>query len=63
MPEVTCPDYNHLEILDTQISWDQVDKGDIKVWQFSMSAYSKPTDAHAHPPILQTLLQKQLVSD
>ena len=48
LPEATCPHYNHLDFLDTRITWDQVEKEDIKVWQFSMSAYSKPTDAHSY---------------
>ena len=48
MPEVNCPHYNHLDFLDTRITWDQVKKGDIKLWQFSMSAYSKQTDAHSY---------------
>jgi hypothetical protein len=47
-PEVTCPHYTHLDFLDTRISWKQVDRVDSKVWQFSMSGYSKPTDAHAY---------------
>ena len=47
-PEVSCPHYDHLDFLDTRITWKQVKKGDIQVWQFIMSAYSKPTDAHAY---------------
>ena len=37
-----------IDFLDTRISWFQVRKGDFLVWQFSMSAYSTPTDAHAY---------------
>ena len=48
IPEVTCPHYNHLDFLDTRITWHQVKKEDTMVWQFSMSAYSKPTDVHAY---------------
>ena len=47
-PEVSCPHYHHLDFLDTRITWKQVKKGDIQVCQFIMSAYSKPTDAHAY---------------
>ena len=48
IPEVCCPHYDHLDFLDTRITWKQVQKGNIKLWQFFMSAYSKPTDAHAY---------------
>ena len=47
-PEVACPHYDHLDFLDTRITWNLVDKDNIKVWQFTMSAYSKPTDIHAY---------------
>jgi hypothetical protein len=46
IPEVTCPHYKHLDFLDTRITW--LEKDDIMLWQFSMSAYSKPTDVHAY---------------
>ena len=48
IPEVCCPHYDHLDFLDTRISWKQVVKEGFKVWQFTMSAYAKPTDAHAY---------------
>ena len=48
IPEVICPHYEHLDFLDTRITWNQVQKGNIRVWQFTMSAYSKPTDVHAY---------------
>ena len=48
IPEVICPHYEQLDFLDTRITWRQVKKGNIFVWQFTMSAYSKPTDAHAY---------------
>ena len=48
IPEVTCPHYWHLDFLDTRITLHQVEKDDIMLLQFSMSAYSKPTDVHAY---------------
>ena len=48
IPELSCPHYDHLDFLDTRLTWKQVKKGNIMVWQFTMSAYSKPTDAHAY---------------
>ena len=48
IPEIICPHYDHLDFLDTRITWRQVKKGDIYVWQFVMSAFSKPTDSHAY---------------
>ena len=48
IPELSCPHYDHLDFLDTRITWRQVRKENIMVWQFTMSAFSKPTDAHAY---------------
>ena len=48
MPLVCCPHYDHLDFLDIRITWMQVKKGDIFVWQFNTAAYSKPTDVHAY---------------
>ena len=46
IPELSCPHYDHLDFLDTRLTWKQVKKGNIMVWQFTMSAYSKPTSHH-----------------
>ena len=48
IPEVTCPHYSNLEFLDCDISWKQVRKNNILVWQFSVKSYSKSTDCHAY---------------
>ena len=47
-PEVLCDHYTHLNFLDISVSWKQVPKGDILVWQFQTVNYSKPTDVHAY---------------
>ena len=47
-PEVLCCHYQHLEFLDCKISWKQVRKGGIFVWQFSVQSFSKSTDCHAY---------------
>ena len=46
--EVTCHHYTHLEFLDCDISWKQVSKGDILIWQFCVKSYAKTTDCHAY---------------
>ena len=48
LPEVSCPHYTRLEFLDCCITWKQVLKGGIPIWQFQVSSYSKPTDCHAY---------------
>ena len=48
VPEVACPNYSSLIYLDTKISWQQVKKDDIFIWQFSTSVHSKKTDVHAY---------------
>ena len=47
-PQVLCHHYNHLEFLDCKIGWKQVPKGDINVWQFYVTSFSKTTDCHAY---------------
>ena len=37
-----------MEFLDCLITWKQIQKGDILVWQFQVQSYSKPTDCHAY---------------
>ena len=48
LPEVTCPHYECLEFLDCRITWKQVLKAGVPIWQFQVSSYSKPTDCHAY---------------
>ena len=47
-PYVLCPHYNYLEFLDCKITWKKVPKGDLFIWQFQVSSFSKPTDCHAY---------------
>ena len=47
-PHVLCHHFDHLDFLDCRISWKQVSKGHLKLWQFQVSSYSKPTDCHAY---------------
>ena len=48
IPEAVCPHYQQMEFLDCLITWKQIQKGDILVWQFQVQSYSKPTDCHAY---------------
>ena len=47
-PEVTCIHYTQLDFLDVSITWKQVPKDGILIWQFQTKAYAKPTDVHAY---------------
>ena len=46
--EAVCPHYKCMEFLDCLITWKQVSKGDVLIWQFQVESYSKPTDCHAY---------------
>ena len=46
--EATCQHYQCLEFLDCSISWKQVRKDELLIWQFIVQSYSKPTDVHAY---------------
>ena len=48
IPEVICKHYDHLEFLDCSISWKQINKGNIFVWQFQVKSFSKATDCHSY---------------
>ena len=48
LPEVMCPHYKQLNFLDVSISWKQVSKNGVLLWQFQTATYSKPTDVHAY---------------
>jgi len=48
LPEAVCPHYKKMEFLDCSITWKQVQKGSILVWQYQVESYSKPTDCHAY---------------
>ena len=48
LPEATCSHYKELNFLDINITWKQVSKDELLVWQFQTRNYAKPTDVHAY---------------